>query len=512
MLEHTLIADLTTAVNTNLRLQRAVTCLRTQFACTAVVLLKLEDDYLVPVANHGLVTEASGRRFKISEHPRLSMLLNARQPILFPPASDLPDPYDGLLVGHSSGALAVHDCLGMALYVEGQCWGVVTLDAEIAGTFNEQCIRDLQRYSILLEAVLRTNRMEHEIQALRSSSRDAFSSASPVQGNGEIIGCSHVLTTMLNEVDVVARSDLPVLLLGETGTGKELIARRLHQNSARADHAMIYINCAALPESLVESELFGHVKGAFSGATSPRAGRFEAAHQGTLFLDEVGELPLSIQAKLLRVLQSGEIQRLGSDSTKQVDVRIIAATNRNLKGLVRDELFRADLYHRLSVYPVMAPPLRERETDVLHLAGYFLEQNRARLGFRSLRLNSEAEAILLNYSWPGNVRELEHVISRAAVKALGSGQPTGSIVTISKDMLQDIAAEPAFRPALSPATREHPSPALSLKQTVNEAQRAAISAALERNERRWTLAAHELDMDPSNLHKLARKLGLKGVN
>lgn len=510
MLEHTLIADLTTEVNSSLRIQRAVTCLRAQFACTAVVLLKLEDDYLVPVASHGLVTEASGRRFKVAEHPRLSMLLNARQPMLFPPDSDLPDPYDGLLAGHAEAALTVHDCLGMALYVEGQCWGVVTLDAEIAGTFNQQCIRDLQRYSILLEAVLRTNRLEREIQALRTAGRDAFGSTSPAQGNGEIIGRSKALTTLLSEVDVVARSDLPVLLMGETGTGKELIARRLHQNSARAGHPMVYINCAALPESLVESELFGHVKGAFSGATSPRAGRFEAADQGTLFLDEVGELPLSIQAKLLRVLQSGEIQRLGADSTKQVDVRIIAATNRNLKALVQDEQFRADLYHRLSVYPVMAPPLRERATDVLHLAGYFLEQNRARLGFRSLRLSSEAEAILLNYSWPGNVRELEHVISRAAVKALGSNQPSGSIVTINKEMLQDIATETG-----AVATQKAgPAPAYqtqSLKQVVTEAQREAIGSALERNDQRWSLAARELDVDPSNLHKIARKLGLKGA-
>ena len=180
----------------------------------------------------------------------------------------------------------------------------------------------------------------------------------------------------------------------------------------------MHVNCAALPEALAESELFGHVRGAFSGAIAERAGRFEAAEGGTLFLDEVGELPLSIQAKLLRALQNGEIQRLGADRPRKVNVRIIAATNRNLKERVQEGSFRADLYHRLSVYPVPIPPLRERGNDVLLLAGFFLELNRARLGLRSLRLSVAAEDALHRYAWPGNVRELEHVVSRAALKAV----------------------------------------------------------------------------------------------
>jgi len=226
---------------------------------------------------------------------------------------------------------------------------------------------------------------------------------------------------VLKELRVVASADLPVLLLGETGVGKELFARELHILSQRSDKPLIYVNCAALPESLAESELFGHVKGAFSGATSDRSGRFEVAHGGTLFLDEVGELPLSIQAKLLRVLQNGEIQRLGSDKYRKVDVRLIAATNRNLRQQVSNETFRADLYHRLSVYPLPIPPLLERGDDVSILAGHFLELNRARLGLRALRLSPEAELAIQQYQWPGNVRELEHVISRAAIKLLSHG-------------------------------------------------------------------------------------------
>lgn len=213
---------------------------------------------------------------------------------------------------------------------------------------------------------------------------------SPTGGGSRGAGADRpqpVLLKLLHELDIVADSDLPVLLLGETGVGKELLARRIQRHSTRAQAPMIHVNCAALPESLAESELFGHVKGAFSGAVRDRAGRFEAAHGGILFLDEVGELPLVVQAKLLRALQNGEIQRLGSDTPRQVDVRIIAATNlKDLAAQVRNGQFRADLYHRLSVYPVPIPPLRERGDDILLLAGYFLELNRTqKLGFRSLR-------------------------------------------------------------------------------------------------------------------------------
>jgi anaerobic nitric oxide reductase transcription regulator len=186
---------------------------------------------------------------------------------------------------------------------------------------------------------------------------------------------------------------------------------------------------------LVESELFGHVKGAFSGAVSGRSGKFELADGGTIFLDEVGELPLPVQSKLLRVLQSGQLQRVGSDQEHKVDVRIIAATNRDLAEEVRSGRFRADLYHRLSVYPLSVPPLRERGRDVLLLAGYFLEENRARMGLRSLRLNAEAQKLLLAHTWPGNVRELEHLISRAVLKSLSLSAERPRILTIEAQAL-----------------------------------------------------------------------------
>ncbi len=303
-----------------------------------------------------------------------------------------------------------------------------------------------------------------------------------------------------------------MLLLGETGVGKELFARRLHRLSQRRDRPLVHVNCAALPETLAESELFGHARGAFSGATSERAGRVEAAQGGTLFLDEVGELPLTLQAKLLRTLQNGEIQRLGSDRPRKVDVRFIAATNRDLRKAVGDGLFRADLYHRLSVYPLPIPPLREHPEDVLPLAGRFLEINRARLGLRSLRLDAHAEQALLAYPWPGNVRELEHVIGRAALRAAGALDDRHHIVTLGLALLGLDAQLPGSATA-SPAAHADELAAApsnrSLRQATEAAQRDIVRRALREAHDNWAEAARRLDVDPSNLHKLARRLGLK---
>src|SRR5690606_37326336 len=233
----------------------------------------------------------------------------------------------------------------------------------------------------------------------------------------ELLGKSAAMQHLKREIDTVAASDLTVLILGETGVGKELVAERLHARSARAEQAWVQVNCAALPENLADSELFGHKRGAFTGAVQDRLGKFELANGGTLFLDEVGELSLPVQAKLLRALQSGELQRPGSDRPLRVDVRVVAATNRDLRAEVAAGRFRADLYHRLAVYPLHVPPLRERGRDVLALAGALLEDNQHRLGARNLRLTPEASAALLAHPWPGNVRELDHLLSRAALRA-----------------------------------------------------------------------------------------------
>ncbi|WP_166841024.1 nitric oxide reductase transcriptional regulator NorR [Rheinheimera pleomorphica] len=508
MLEESLVADLVTELPAAVRLQRLVSTLRSHFNCGAVGLLHLEHDVLKPVALHGLVREAQGRRFVVAQHPRLAAILASRNPVRFEPGSELPDPYDGLLADQPGQALPVHDCMGIALYIEGRCWGVLTLDALDAGRFSAAAVPDLQRYSLLVEAAVRMTELEQANRALRlnhQADEQQFEPAS--KQRYELIGQSSALKQILQELTVVANSDLPVLLLGETGVGKELFARHLHRSSARAAKPMIYINCAALPESLAESELFGHNKGAFSGAHSERAGRFEAADGGTLFLDEVGELPLAVQAKLLRVLQNGEIQRLGSDKSRTVNVRLVAATNRDLKQQVKSGEFRADLYHRLSVYPLPIPPLRERPEDIPLLAGHFLELNRSRLGLRALRLSEDAELALLSYSWPGNVRELEHVISRAAIKALSQGALRSDIVTLEAALL-DLDTVPAA----IVHTEQHGNAAqqgIGLKQAVNQLQRQMIQQALAQHDGSWSQAARQLELDPSNLHKLAQRLGLK---
>ncbi|CAB0151470.1 Nitric oxide reductase transcription regulator NorR2 [Pseudidiomarina piscicola] len=503
----TLVADLINELPAVVRLQKLVATLRRHFSCGAVVLLQQDQQVLRPIASIGLVREALGRRFITAQHPRLAAILSARETVRFEPDSTLPDPYDGLIEDSPDGHLAVHDCMGISLYVEGKCWGLLTLDALEPGTFGVDTMRELQRASLMVEAAIRMGQIEQSIRALRSSRRDGEAALqNETSASSEIIGHSAALQQVLQELEVVASADLPVLLLGETGVGKELFARQLHRWSRRSERPLVYVNCAALPESLAESELFGHTRGAFSGATSERAGKFDSADGGTLFLDEVGELPAAIQAKLLRALQNGEIQRLGSDTSHKVDVRIVAATNRDLQQQVKDGDFRADLYHRLSVYPLPIPPLRERREDISLLVGHFLELNRARLGLRALRLSSAAELALVQYDWPGNVRELEHTVSRAAIKALSQGAERNDIVSVAPELLDLPNAPSASFKVDSDALN---TTNMNLRDAVQQLQTQLIEKALKQTDYKWTQAARILEIDPSNLHKLAQRLGLK---
>ncbi|GGH64074.1 anaerobic nitric oxide reductase transcriptional regulator [Comamonas phosphati] len=518
-----LLADLAAELPMAVRQQRLVETLRLHFRCGAVALLRLdgEGELLRPVAVDGLTSDALGRRFAIKEHPRLAAILQRREVTCFHHDSGLPDPYDGLVIERPGEPLQVHDCMGVALDLEGQRFGVLTLDALTVGTFDALAQAELAQLRPLIEAAVRVSRLEMALRAAQQSGSAATGGALSREDGGivgEIVGHSEAMARLLHELQLVADTELPVLLLGETGVGKEMFAHRLHRLSRRGSRPLVHVNCAALPEALAESELFGHARGAFSGAVSDRPGRFEAAEGGTLFLDEVGELPLSIQAKLLRTLQNGEIQRLGADRPRKVDVRVIAATNRNLRELVQEGSFRADLYHRLSVYPIPIPPLRERGNDVLLLAGRFLEQNRARLGLRSLRLSAAADEALRRYRWPGNVRELEHVVSRAALKALSRGARRSDIVTLDADLL-DLDAGAPYPPAaatgqVQPMVQAMVQAAghdLPLRDRVDACQRDCIRAALQRHGGSWAQAARALDLDASNLHKLARRLGLKNA-
>jgi DNA-binding NtrC family response regulator len=236
---------------------------------------------------------------------------------------------------------------------------------------------------------------------------------------GEIVGTSTTLRSVLNQVELVAPTNSTALILGETGTGKELIARAIHNLSSRSNRPFVKLNCAAIPSGLLESELFGHEKGAFTGAVSQKIGRFGLAHGGTLFLDEVGDIPLELQPKLLRVLQEQEFERLGSTRTVRVDVRLVAATNRDLAQMVAEKQFREDLYFRLNVFPIRVPPLRERVEDIPLLVRHYVDKYAQRMNKRIETIPEEAMALLCHYSWPGNIRELQNLIERAVILTRG---------------------------------------------------------------------------------------------
>jgi PAS domain S-box-containing protein len=308
----------------------------------------------------------------------------------------------------------------------------------------------------------------------------------------EIVGRSPQIAAVLENVRRVAPTDASVLVFGETGTGKELIARAIHSASTRAGKPLIKVNCAALPTGLVESELFGHERGAFSGAIARRVGKFEVAHGGTIFLDEIGEVPLEVQAKLLRVLQEREFDRIGGNTPIRADVRIIAATNRDLRRAVKEGTFREDLYYRLNVFPIQLPSLRERGDDIALLVQFLIGKFRARLGKGIEGVAPETMQRLMAYPWPGNVRELENVLERAAILA------RGPLIEIEAELLPAVAAPTKPSPA---------EPIVSL----SAAERDHILAALQQSN--WRIdgpkgAARILDMHPNTLRSRLKKLGI----
>jgi transcriptional regulator with GAF, ATPase, and Fis domain len=259
-------------------------------------------------------------------------------------------------------------------------------------------------------------RLQEQLELERDYLREEVRAA---RAHGEIIGESPALRRALEQIDLVAPTDASVLVLGESGTGKELVAQAIHERSGRANAPLVRVNCAGIPRELFESEFFGHVRGAFTGAIRDRVGRFELADGGTLFLDEVGEIPLELQSKLLRVLQEGTFERVGEDRTRRVDVRVIAATNRELSREIEANRFREDLYYRLAVFPIRVPPLRERPGDIGMLAAHFLVLAAQKLGKPTLRLTRSDVRRLEQHDWPGNVRELASAIERAAILARG---------------------------------------------------------------------------------------------
>jgi DNA-binding NtrC family response regulator len=350
----------------------------------------------------------------------------------------------------------------------------------------------------LLEAIPRALQHCQGFGAGPGGGRSATDGNTTVDG---IVGRSAPLRGLLQQVRTVAATDTTVLIQGETGTGKERIARALHDLSRRSAGRFVKVNCAAIPSGLLESELMGHEKGAFTGALSQRVGRFELAHHGTIFLDEIGELPLELQPKLLRLLQEREFERLGGTRTVRSDTRVIAATNRDLLGMAENRLFREDLYYRLSVFPLRVPPLRERMEDVPLLAKHFMDEVAARMGRRVTPLSQVSLDRLAAYHWPGNIRELQNVIERAVILA-EDGQ-----VRIPE--LASRAAASAPRPETRPPLPSSPPPPDS--DGLDAVSRAHILHIL--NETNWVVAgphgaAARLEMKRSTLNFKMKKLGI----
>ncbi|MBV8215194.1 MAG: sigma 54-interacting transcriptional regulator [Verrucomicrobia bacterium] len=319
---------------------------------------------------------------------------------------------------------------------------------------------------------------------------------------GEIIGQGRAWEQITRQIEIVAPTDANVLVLGETGSGKELIARELHRHSLRKAKPLVRVNCASIPKQLFESEFFGHVRGAFTSAVKDRMGRFEAADGGTLFLDEVGEIPLELQSKLLRVLQEKSYERVGDTSSRTADVRIVAATNRDLKQEVAAGRFREDLYYRLNVFPIKVPPLRDRKGDIPLLASHFSEIAVKELGCRAPRLTQAGIETLLNYDWPGNIRELYNVIQRAAI--LAQGGPLHFDLPIGNP-----PAEPVYQ---RPAAGDDSNAGYVTEAEIRRRERENLSIVLQKTG--WRIkgaagAAELLGVRPTTLASRMEKLGLK---
>jgi DNA-binding NtrC family response regulator len=337
---------------------------------------------------------------------------------------------------------------------------------------------------LTVDNVLKLKRLEQENQELRQR-----------VGKHEIVHSGEAMRKVMAQVDRVAASEARVCILGETGTGKELIARALHERSGRRGGPFITLNCAAVPGELIESELFGHEKGSFTGAASRHIGKFEQAHKGTLFLDEIGDMPMVMQAKLLRVLEERQVERVGGDRSIAVDVRVIVATHRNLDELVKKGVFRQDLYHRIYVYPLLLPALRERAEDIPALVQHFAAQVADQNGWKPKPFQPEAIRELQRYHWPGNVRELRNVVERLMLLADGP---------------VDVEAVKLALPQTAEPDGAAASPRLdgSLAQRVDSFERDQILAELKRHNQRMTDTAKALGLERSHLYKKCQALGI----
>jgi anaerobic nitric oxide reductase transcription regulator len=481
-------------------LHQLVAAIRGALPCDAAAVLRLDGDALVPVAADGLRIEAFARRFRHADHPRLERILSEPRTIRFNDR-EMPDPFDALFAGGDPASLArAHACVGCRIVVDGVVVGALTLDARSPDALDGVTDETVESFAAVAGAAMGVARRTEALEAITAQSHVVVRERTR-RREGELLGVTPSMRRLRQDIALLAGSDLAALVSGESGVGKELVANAIHAGSRRAERPLLHVNCAALPEALAESELFGHVRGAFTGALDHRAGKFEAADGGTLLLDEIGELPLAVQPKLLRVLQSGEIQRVGSDRTTRVDVRLIAATNRDLAAEVSAGRFRRDLYHRLSVFPIHVPALRERCDDIGLLSGHFLDVARDQLGLGELRLSPDARAALRAHAWPGNVRELEHTILRAALRA--SDGRRRDMIVIDREHL---GLDP---PVAAPLPDPLPAASQPLRAAVDAFTSRLITSTVAACDDNWAEAARRLGLHRGNLHRLAARLGVR---
>lgn len=358
-------------------------------------------------------------RVPLDSERKLAYMVQSGEPVLVP---DIAWTEDAVIDKEWAKREQIEGFIGHPLHFRGGIVGVLAVFLRVHP--NQSTLDWLSTFAAHAAVAIGNCRAFQQIDQLRRQlelERDYLREEVVETGDfRDIVGQSPALTRVLRQIDLVAQTDSSVLIEGESGTGKELIARAIHQRSRRADKPLIRVNCGSIPKDLFESEFFGHVRGSFTGAIRDRAGRFQLADGGTLFLDEVGEIPLDLQSKLLRVLQEGEFERVGDEHTRRVNVRVIAATNRDLRTASEEGRFRLDLFYRLSVFPLEIPPLRERREDIFQLASHFVKLARSRLHLPEAKIPRREMERLEDYDWPGNVRELQNVVERALILAQGA--------------------------------------------------------------------------------------------
>ncbi len=465
----------------------------------------LDGGRLVARAARGPLADARVKAHSLSlaDFPSLRQALETRRARAFSESDHSHgdgDPFDGVLdLPHG------HSCMVAPLYVGERALGLLTLDRAVCEPYPKPVVDLVEVYAQLLATAIRSAEQRTAIARLHDQDHEHAKLLEEQLGGGgaEILESSQspAMREIARRARQVAETDTPVLLLGETGTGKERLARAIHAWSRRAEQPFVAINCAAIPGGLIESELFGHVKGAFTGASRDRPGRFQMANGGTLFLDEIGELPLDLQPKLLRALQEGRFEPVGSDRTVKADVRILAATHVDLDRALRERRFREDLYYRLSVFPLRLPALRERLADLARLIEALLAEQTRRTGRRGMKVTAEGLAKLAAHAWPGNLRELGNVLERATILASTSSSRLGP------EVLDLPAAEAGpERPRPDP-----PAKPLALA-TLEEVQREHIARVLQATGGRIygpQGAARILGVPPSTLQSRMKKLELK---